>query len=210
MGVSRPSQALEVAAGDERASESPQAKALRGRLMRDELTDDDKRAVARATVILEGRAAGRNMKEIAEILKEPRTTVSQFARGGIFRVISEHLTALEVTEDEGVADEMVRKTRTALKSMSGHVREYVAWASRKNVDGVGYQDEGAAMWAAQYLSKANGLDNAERAARPTINVHIDTIQAVSADIKRDLTQAVGAIVETAKEIEDTLTMENGA
>ena len=178
--------------------------------MQDELTEDDKGRVAWAQAILDGRAAGKNMKQIAEELGEPRTTVAQFSRGGIYRVIADHLNALEVTEDEGVADETVRRTRTSLKSMATHVKEYVAWATRKRTDGRGYEDEGAAMWAAQYLSKANGLDVAQNAQRPSIHVHIDTIQAVSTDIKRDLKAAVSGIVEAAEHVEETLSMENGA
>lgn len=190
--------------------DSPQARALRARLIADELTDDDKRFVEKTQRILDGRAAGHSMREISRQLGEGRSTTAQFARGNTFRVISEHLTALEVTEDENVAEETVRKTRTALKGMVGHVREYVSWASRKNVDGIGYQDEGAAMWAAQYLSKANGLDASLGATRPTIHVHIDTIQAVSTDIKRDLKAAVSGIVAAAAETEEVLSVENGA
>lgn len=209
------SKALEVPAVEER-QESPAAKALRARILRDELTEEDKHNLARATAIIDGRAAGLAMKTIAEQLGEPRTTVAQFARLGIFRVWHEHLTQLEVTEDEAAAEEKVQKTRTALKSMSGHVREYVAWAARKRADGKGYEDEGAAMWAAQYLAKSTGVDTPERASRPTINVHIETIQAVSASIKRDsdaALKAAGRVIDavvTAAAADDALEMENGA
>lgn len=200
----------------EERQESPAAKALRARLLRDELTDDDKRSIERTTAIIDGRAAGLAMKTIAEQIGEPRTTLAQFARGGIFRVLHEHLTQLEVTEDEEAAEARVQRTRTALKSMSGHVREYVAWAARKRADGKGYEDEGAAMWAAQYLAKSTGVDTPERASRPTINVHIDTIQSVSASIKKDTDaalKAAGRVIDavvTAVTKDDVLEMENGA
>lgn len=195
--------------------ESAQAKALRRRLAADELTPEDQRRLRHTEIILAGRAAGKTMEMMATEAGEKRNAFGKFARGGIYRVLAEHLRNLEVTEDEGAAEAAVTRTRTELKSMSPHVREYVAWAARKRLDGTpGYEDPGAAMWAAQYLAKANGLDTAERATRPTINIHVDTIQAITGSIKKDLDAAVrssGAAIEAVAEVvTDALDMENGA
>lgn len=181
--------------------------------MRDELTDEDRRRLAHTQAILDGRTAGRSMKEIAAELGEPRTSLAQFARGGIYRTIAEYLRELEETDDAAVAEETVKRTRVSLASMAPHVRDYVRHATRKRSDGM-FEDEGAAMWAAQFLAKTTGVDTPERAVRPSINIHIDTIQTMVGDIKRDGAQAIqaaGAMIEgVAEAVEEVLEMENGA
>lgn len=197
----------------EQRAESAQARGLRSRLARDELTPEDKRRYGHTQAIMDGRLQGKTFQVIAEELGEARSSLGAFARTGIFKVISEHILALEVCEDEKVAEETVKRVRVSLDSMSPHVRDFVRWAAQKRPDGE-WRDAGAAQWAAQFLAKATAVDTPVRAVRPSIHVHIDTIQNVVGDIRCDAAAAARAsgvsIDAVATVVEDALEMGNGA
>lgn len=194
--------------------ESAQAKALRRRIADGLLTDEDQRRIRDTQAVIDGRAAGKSLTQIAAELGYPQSSFSQFVRGSIYTVWHEHLTELDREEDGSAASETVKQVRTTLAHMTPHIVELLKHATRKDGEDR-FVDEGAAQWAAEYLTKNTAVGQQESVQRPAIHIHVDTINAVSGDIRKDTNaalRAAGAVIDGICEavVETPLGMDNGA
>jgi hypothetical protein len=168
---------------------------LKRRLDTDTLTDDDKERLELTRRLRELRTEGKTFEECGELLAQNPKTLAKFVRGGVFRLLCDHIEGLESGEDVEGCERVLRQARTDLAGLAPSAIAFLRHAYRKGEDGREYRDEGLAQWATGQVMKSTGLTEAQNTVRPVININLGVIQAELQEVGRDDMRAASAVIE---------------
>ncbi len=168
---------------------------LKRRLDTDTLTDEDKERLELTRRLKELRGEGRTFEECGELLAMNPKTLAKFVRGGVFKLLSDHLEAIDSGEDAEASDRVVRTAKQDFAGLAPSAIAFLRHAYRKGDDGKEYRDEGLAQWATGLIAKGTGLTEPQTAVRPVIQINLGVIQAELQEVGRDDMRAASAVIE---------------
>lgn len=209
---------LEEVAAEASAPESYAAGALRRRLVDGALTVEEQERFDITETVMEMVRGGRTREQIAEKLGWKPQKLAGFMQRSTYRTFRAHILQRQAGEDIAAGEGLRKSTQSRIEALYPKIPVYLERCFREDPNGEPL-DEAKAMFAVQWLGKASGLDQPRHSTRPVIQVHIETIQAVSANIREDSDAALAAagsqVIATVKAAVEAgeqalLEMDNGA
>jgi hypothetical protein len=161
--------------------ESRATAALRARLARGELTEDDRAQVVRCEQIRRGLDAKQSYSEIGETMGEKANSLLVFTRRPSYAVYCAYLDSAQHARDEEILAAALRRGRVGIAGCVPDAVRYIQEAFRRHPSGTkrtisGREidlsdtpfDDGKAMWATELVSKSTGLMDPPTVKAPTL------------------------------------------
>lgn len=177
---------------------------LKRRLDTDTLSDADKERLELTRRLRELRAEGRSFEECGELLAVNPKTLAKFARGGVFKLLSDHLEGLESGEDAEASERLVRQAKQDFAGLAPSAIAFLRSCFKRTEDGKDFADRGDAQWATQLVAKGIGLTEPQNAVRPVIQINLGVIQAELQEVGRDDASAASAVIEVTPQAAGSL------
>lgn len=171
------------------------AAGIKRRLDTDTLTDDDKERLELTRRLRELRGEGKTFDACGELLAQNPKTLAKFVRGGVFKLLSDHLEAIDSGEDAEAVERIVRTAKHDLAGLAPSAVAFLRHAYRRDETGKEYRDEGLAQWATGVVAKSTGMTEAASTVRPIIQINLGVIQAELQEVGRDDMRAASAVIE---------------
>lgn len=144
-------------------------KALERRLLKNDLTQEDKQQLERVQRIRRLREGGATYKEIGTQLGETDRAIEQFMRRGVYKLYVDYIRRLEAGDDERQTELMVKSAKQQFAQFAPDAIDFYRKCFRRDALGE-FENDAMAQWATEKVSKGLGLTEPDQIVRPVVNI----------------------------------------
>lgn len=159
-------------------------KALERRLVRNDLTAEDKVELTRVQRLYRLRKEGATYSEIARTVGEPQKNVEAFMSRGAYKLFVDYIHRLEAGDDERQAEQFVKTAKQQFAQFGTDAIDFYRVCFRR--DGMNeFENQALAQWATEKVSKGLGLTEPDHIVRPVVNIAHAVIVAESRQVDEE-------------------------
>lgn len=171
------------------------AAGLQRRLETDTLTQEDRERIELVRRVKEMRADGKTFDEIGPLVDYNPKSLAKFVRGGVYKLLSDHLESLDNVTDEKAVERVVRRAKQDFAGLTPSAIAFLKTCFKRTPDGKEFLDPGLAQWATNLVAKGTGLTEPSHVVRPVIQINLGVIKAELKDVSGDDERARSAVIE---------------